>query len=626
MEYVLSQSTAQKLSDLIGDKGGTPALASGASRQRQVCAVRCTTWNTSTKQGTGQVGQIDGSGWTYFGTAGEMLLLSANGENLTPSKRYPAIRYGETGGQTIFVAFASDSLGCGFALDEDGNVVVDVEGLAGDGLTYHTSESGCTLDINPGCHITLSGDKVGVDVLGLVGGGEHGIEAVGEGTCKTLGIKQGCGITLDGEGGITVFAPDVAGAGLESGETPCELAVKVGCGLLIDSETSSVKVDVENLAGDGLTFHVTESGCTLDVNPGCAITLAGDKVNVDVPSLAGTGLKVEGVGSCKKLALDIPSYTVVAGACLGQDGNLMITYLDPTTGETWCVESPPCCGDPFPPAPTPEPCDCLPPSGSGIVTVSGGAWGTPGPLTGDVTTTGSGLATTITDSAVTTAKIADSAVTTAKIADNAVTHAKYQQIASKTVLANSAGSTGNVSAVTGSGVLDFVASTQGNLLVRGVSTWSGLAIGGANTILTSNGTTAAWGYRPLSTRGSAALASNYTITAASGTYVTVPSFSVTVPETGVYWIISNPLLITGGTALNGIYHSLAINGTQNTGTIALGIFIDTNANCQTKNSQHHFLSLTAGDVITMQVMRLFTGTSLLAQIGAESQLVYLRID
>lgn len=40
------------------------------------------------------------------------------------------------------------------------------------------------------------------------------------------------------------------------------------------------------------------------------------------------------------------------------------------------------------------------PSGTGIVTVSGGVLGTPGALTGDVTTTGAGLATTIADNAV----------------------------------------------------------------------------------------------------------------------------------------------------------------------------------------------------------------------------------
>ncbi len=84
------------------------------------------------------------------------------------------------------------------------------------------------------------------------------------------------------------------------------------------------------------------------------------------------------------------------------------------------------------------------PTGTGIVTVNGGSVQAPGILTGDVTTTGASLETTIgagkvtngmlaanavtsdkiADATIATTDIADGAITTAKIADDAVTSAK----------------------------------------------------------------------------------------------------------------------------------------------------------------------------------------------------------
>ena len=61
------------------------------------------------------------------------------------------------------------------------------------------------------------------------------------------------------------------------------------------------------------------------------------------------------------------------------------------------------------------------PSGTGIVTVSSGSLNTPGNLTGDVTTTGAGLATTIANDAVNSAKVADNSLTAADIAADAIT-------------------------------------------------------------------------------------------------------------------------------------------------------------------------------------------------------------
>ncbi len=60
------------------------------------------------------------------------------------------------------------------------------------------------------------------------------------------------------------------------------------------------------------------------------------------------------------------------------------------------------------------------PSGTGIVTVNNNVLGTPATLTGDVTTTGAGLATTISNNAVTSAKIADGAIVGADIANSTI--------------------------------------------------------------------------------------------------------------------------------------------------------------------------------------------------------------
>lgn len=289
--YVISESTAQQIRDLIGNNGGNGNTVGHGSSARLVRYVKCVTWNGSTHQGTGTVEERSSSGWTSFGTHTEMLLLAANGENLSVNRRYLAIQMGRSGSQDIFVAVSNDpvppELGCGLMYDEDGNIVVDVAALAGDALEAHTSGGTCTIDVVPGCHITLEGGtKVSVDVEGLAAEG-GGLEAHGEGACKQLRIKQGCGITLDSEGGITVFSPDVAGHGLEPGSTPCELAVKTGCGITLDSGYG-VTVFSPDIAGNGLEPGSTP--CELAVKAGCGITVDSTGVKVNASTLAGAGL------------------------------------------------------------------------------------------------------------------------------------------------------------------------------------------------------------------------------------------------------------------------------------------------------------------------------------------------
>lgn len=113
-----------------------------------------------------------------------------------------------------------------------------------------------------------------------------------------------------------------------------------------------------------------------------------------------------------------PSRYPLGPACqvFGPGGGFVGTYqqwFDPTTGIVQCIFTPPCedCDPPAGSSETPG-VGGAPPTGTGIVVTAGGAWGTPGPLTGDVETTGAGLATTIKAKAVTLAKMNDVATAT----------------------------------------------------------------------------------------------------------------------------------------------------------------------------------------------------------------------
>jgi hypothetical protein len=84
------------------------------------------------------------------------------------------------------------------------------------------------------------------------------------------------------------------------------------------------------------------------------------------------------------------------------------------------------------------------PSGTGIVTVSSGTLQTPGELTGDVTTSGAGLATSIATGAVTSDKLLDGTIATADVADAAITDAKINGVAGSKVSGNITGNAANV--------------------------------------------------------------------------------------------------------------------------------------------------------------------------------------
>jgi trimeric autotransporter adhesin len=181
-------------------------------------------------------------------------------------------------------------------------------------------------------------------------------------------------------------------------------------------------------------------------------------------------------------------------------------------------------------------------NGKGLVTAA-----TNLALTGDVTGTASGssLATTIANNAVTTAKINNSAVTYAKIqneaattllgnptgssaapseitlgatlafsgsalqtgalsgdvttsansfvttiANSAVTNAKMANMANNTVKGNNSGGSAAPSDLTASNVLDMIGTVQGDVLYRNASTWVVLAPGTSGQVLTTGGAAA----------------------------------------------------------------------------------------------------------------------------------------
>jgi hypothetical protein len=126
------------------------------------------------------------------------------------------------------------------------------------------------------------------------------------------------------------------------------------------------------------------------------------------------------------------------------------------------------------------------------VTVSSGTLQTPGTLTGDVTTTGAGLATSIATGAVTSDKLFDGTIATADLANSAVTDAKIAAVAGSKVSGNITGNAANVTgtvAVANGGTGATTLTANNVLLGNGTSALQAVAPGTSGNVLTSNGTT-----------------------------------------------------------------------------------------------------------------------------------------
>jgi hypothetical protein len=132
------------------------------------------------------------------------------------------------------------------------------------------------------------------------------------------------------------------------------------------------------------------------------------------------------------------------------------------------------------------------PSGTGIVTVSSGTLQTPGSFTGDVTTTGAGLVTSIATGAVTSDKLFDGTIATADLANSAVTDAKIAGMAGSKVSGNITGNAANVTgtvAVANGGTGATTLTANNVLLGNGTSAVQAVAPGTTGNVLTSDGTT-----------------------------------------------------------------------------------------------------------------------------------------
>lgn len=129
----------------------------------------------------------------------------------------------------------------------------------------------------------------------------------------------------------------------------------------------------------------------------------------------------------------------------------------------------------------------------------------------------------IQNDAVTTAKIADSSspttgVTTAKLASsssttNGVTYAKMQYVSTTSrLLGRATAGSGVVEEVTGSQALDFIGSTQGDILYRGTSAWVRLAAGTNGQLLRTNGASANLSWQSVPVQGTSQAFSGSSIT------------------------------------------------------------------------------------------------------------------
>jgi hypothetical protein len=178
------------------------------------------------------------------------------------------------------------------------------------------------------------------------------------------------------------------------------------------------------------------------------------------------------------------------------------------------------------------------PSGTGIVTVSSGMLQTPGELTGDVTTTGVGLATSIATGAVTSAKLLDGTIATADVADAAITDAKIGGVAGSKVSGNISGNAANVTGTVavGNGGTGATTLTSGALL-KGNGTSAISAATAGTDYLAPNGSAASLTNFPTFNQNTTGNAANVTGTVA-----------VANGGTGATTLAANNVLLGSGTS------------------------------------------------------------------------------
>lgn len=116
-------------------------------------------------------------------------------------------------------------------------------------------------------------------------------------------------------------------------------------------------------------------------------------------------------------------------------------------------------------------------------------------------------------------------IATGGIANDAVTYAKIQNVTNQRILGRNSAGSGDVEETTTSQVLDWIGSTQGQILYRGASGWAVLSPGTSGQVLQTNGAAADPSWATVSTGGITSLNSQTgaTQTFANDTNVTITS-------------------------------------------------------------------------------------------------------
>lgn len=181
--------------------------------------------------------------------------------------------------------------GCGIAFDGD-RFIVDMSNMFGNGLTmvgaYQELGDCPYLEVNLGCGLDfVNGGKIAVDLESIAGVGLSPSPVIGG--CPQLDVNYGCGLSVDFDNSIYVDRAQLIGLGLVASiGTGCSMDVKIGCGLTFGN-SGEVNVKPSDLAGDGL--EAANSGCALNVKPGCGIVIDDDAVAVDMEAASTLSFK-----------------------------------------------------------------------------------------------------------------------------------------------------------------------------------------------------------------------------------------------------------------------------------------------------------------------------------------------
>ena len=155
-------------------------------------------------------------------------------------------------------------LGVGFIKAEGSALGVDIDGLAGAGLTGANS----VFNVGAGNGIIVGDNTVSLDTVTVAG---YGLSGAG----GAFNIGAGAGITI-AEDSVILDAVNVAGSGL----TGSSGKISVGQGLGITVGADTVSLNAGTAAGDGLTG---EDG-KISVGPGVGITVDANTVSLATDS------------------------------------------------------------------------------------------------------------------------------------------------------------------------------------------------------------------------------------------------------------------------------------------------------------------------------------------------------